>query len=1118
MKTRRCTAVKAWYLWFLILFIILSVTPGLLAQESSSETSSEQQGLNAWKDKLAGLVQKYPLIAVVVFIVVIVLALLKDVIKKVIKDRLNPLVGKLITWLLIRFGRYSSLLKKYQQTLQRSLKEGGLTRKLIGEWVDLETNYIQIQLSREEYKNPETVPTIGSANETQAGSKPPRVTETSGDDRIDVGEVLADEKKHGNRLAIIGDPGSGKTTLLSYLAYEYTKGRGVRPVPVLITLTLYVKSEFNSIPLYLEYVFAENAFPKAAAYLESLLKAGRLLILLDGFDEVEMDKREGLKRQIEAFANHQEYLQNKFVVTSRPIQDAFFDRFRHLEVMPLLPEQRKAFLESKIDNSPKSDFDADRCAYLVEAIEGHERIRKLAENPLLLTFLYHVYKYNMELPRRRVELYNQSVNLMLDWDMKTNRPTHIRVKERDPKREVLKKVAYYYHTNETRELSEEELVKQVGIYLPDSLKGDFTARQLIREIENSSGILRHKTAETYEFIHLTFQEYLTADYISDNRNEEIPKLMENLSDSRWREVTLLLAGIMRNATPLVSQILDYCQRTDDESESHACLLIAFVCLYEAEVADDVQDEVLGKFADLPYEQAVDVIQNTFGLIEEMSMELETLIVNVLKSSNEAVQAWGLTLLERHPSIYERERITQVLSLKSITEVCWRILIADHQENSFDYLNKTYTLCIDSVLDVEDHQKRLLAQSAQLIRSLSGRKALQSVPLVSSPFTPDRGKLPDLFTFADDFAKAWRGTIQWFIDICRALFWSWDQELPRELTEMQAVTRDWVRDRGLARDLARDLDLALARGLDLARDRGLDRALDLALARVRARALTRARPLDLALDRALARALDRDRDRDRALALNLDRALAQDQDRALALNLDLDRDRDLDRALNLARGLNRALDLARDRARGWLLSLTQELNKAQKPERPYIALARDIALALALTNARIQMLDDTQNISFMVNFLQTVGQQDSEHPWYLLTVSQQIDAASFIKPDSTLSVAFGEHWEQAVSPDIAPYKRMFFVNLATLLYSFGIILEGTFFDEALNQSSNPQADFVLRVSFLLYRIITDAATQAERKEFGERLEKSGSEMEREWLELSGLTWLHENILAHSEAEE
>lgn len=170
---------------------------------------------------------------------------------------------------------------------------------------------------------------------------------------------------------------------------------------------------------------------------------------------------------------------------------------------------------------------------------------------------------------------------MLDWDIQTGRPTHIKVRAREVKKEVLKKIAYYCTTSQVDLLPEVELIKQVETYLPDSLAKEFTAEEFIREIENSSGLLRHRTAETYEFINSAFQEYLTADYISNNRDEEFPKT--KLSNPWWREVTPLLAGIMGNATPLVAQILDYRQQITEESEKHAYLFIAFSCLYEAEV-------------------------------------------------------------------------------------------------------------------------------------------------------------------------------------------------------------------------------------------------------------------------------------------------------------------------------------------------------------------------------------------------------------------------------------------------------------------------------------------------------------------------------------------------------
>ena len=121
----------------------------------------------------------------------------------------------------------------------------------------------------------------------------------------------------------------------------------------------------------------------------------------------------------------------------------------------------------------------------------------------------------------------------------------------------------------------------------------------------------------------------------------------------------------------------------------------------------------------------------------------------------------------------------------------------------------------------------------------------------------------------------------------------------------------------------------------------------------------------------------------------------------------------------------------------------------------------------------------------------------------------MDDSNNLAPRWDLSTRFREQWEgKSDNSEIAPYQSAFFVNLATLLHTFGITSEGTFFDRVLKQSSDPQAGFVVRISYLLYRIVADEATEEEQKEFWESLKTGGSPMEREWLEVGGLTLLRE----------
>jgi predicted NACHT family NTPase len=61
------------------------------------------------------------------------------------------------------------------------------------------------------------------------------------------------------------------------------------------------------------------------------------------------------------------------------------------------------------------------------------------------------------------------------------------------------------------------------------------------------GILVKRAEDTYSFSYLTLQEYLTAQYIDDHQQIEL-LVHQHLTDERWREVFLLVAGLMRGGT------------------------------------------------------------------------------------------------------------------------------------------------------------------------------------------------------------------------------------------------------------------------------------------------------------------------------------------------------------------------------------------------------------------------------------------------------------------------------------------------------------------------------------------------------------------------------------------
>ena len=93
-----------------------------------------------------------------------------------------------------------------------------------------------------------------------------------------------------SKLRVLGKPGVGKTTFLKHLAILCNRGKfAAHQVPVFIALRDFAeecreRGKFNILN-YIHQAFITSGVPNLSV-IETLLKAGRVLLLLDGMDEV----------------------------------------------------------------------------------------------------------------------------------------------------------------------------------------------------------------------------------------------------------------------------------------------------------------------------------------------------------------------------------------------------------------------------------------------------------------------------------------------------------------------------------------------------------------------------------------------------------------------------------------------------------------------------------------------------------------------------------------------------------------------------------------------------------------------------------------------------------------
>jgi predicted NACHT family NTPase len=271
------------------------------------------------------------------------------------------------------------------------------------------------------------------------------------------------KQNQSNKFVLLGAPGSGKTTLLSFFAVMLAQNApeklgwdsGIDCLPILIKIRDFARlSDIN----ILDYArqFAEKTMsvkPLPEGFFEYWLADGRAMILLDGLDEVvEESKRYAVVQQIENFLG--QYHQNLAIITSRPAgyKRDFFNtsEFEHYQLQLFDDPKVDEFINRWYDSRVRDAAEAQRRKDSIKkALAENDRIKLLARNPLLLTIIALIHRYQAELPRARHKLYEKAVDTLLkNWDAYKNitEKSVFKYLDADDLRRQMEILAYWIHT------------------------------------------------------------------------------------------------------------------------------------------------------------------------------------------------------------------------------------------------------------------------------------------------------------------------------------------------------------------------------------------------------------------------------------------------------------------------------------------------------------------------------------------------------------------------------------------------------------------------------------------------------------------------------------------------
>jgi hypothetical protein len=406
----------------------------------------------------------------------------------------------------------------------------------------------------------------------------------------------------------LGDPGSGKSTLLQYIALNWARTplNSVisQPIPLLIELRTYIRDrDSGQCKDFLEFFHKGSVICRLNQHeLDERLKAGKVLVMFDGLDEVfDPVKREEVITDIHRFTN--DYPNVRVIVTSRIIgykpqrlRDA---EFRQFMLQDLESEQIQDFIYRWHELTFIDEADKVRKRERLQlAIKTSSAIGELAGNPLLLTMMA-ILNRNQELPRDRPELYNQASRVLLhQWDVEQKllenpRVDSVAIDYKD-KQAMLRKVAYHMQAADKglagNLIRGEDLERILTGYLKsiEVSQARTVARLLIEQLRSRNFILCFLGADSYAFVHRTFLEYFCAcEFVErfGKRGTEGGLMLEELKtevfgkhwqDESWHEVLRLITGMID--TSFAGKIIDYLMTQNGEAEKFSNLFLAAKCL------------------------------------------------------------------------------------------------------------------------------------------------------------------------------------------------------------------------------------------------------------------------------------------------------------------------------------------------------------------------------------------------------------------------------------------------------------------------------------------------------------------------------------------------------------
>ncbi|MDD7942873.1 HEAT repeat domain-containing protein [Actinomycetospora lutea] len=360
---------------------------------------------------------------------------------------------------------------------------------------------------------------------------------------IDEGEPVADLaafQKRWTRVVLLGSPGAGKSTTLRHLftrlgaPWREGTADGTTKIPILANLGEW-HDESSDLTTFLQTQLRRQGALDMAARLPALMGEGRLVLLLDGLNEIPRMRRAAITDQpndprVDAVAElgHRAGLDGVgCVLTCRSADFQGGPDWHDVHLVELDDERVDAFARAYFHDEPEA---ATLITSFRRDLAGSRRLRTLVSNPFFLLRTLEFYDEVRTIPERLTDLLTFGVAMALPREETEDTNDHARP--------LLEALAYHMTKDELVAVDPDRAVGWLAA--GDAAPVDLTEAQAVWQTAQQAG-LTTIAGDEVRFSHQLIQEFFAACHLRDQ--PLTGTLLETVARPSFTEVRLMWADL-----------------------------------------------------------------------------------------------------------------------------------------------------------------------------------------------------------------------------------------------------------------------------------------------------------------------------------------------------------------------------------------------------------------------------------------------------------------------------------------------------------------------------------------------------------------------------------------------